>query len=108
MPIEPIKVELTAGEQIEVLKRFRQQYADEVDKITGELEVLLRSHAEADFVIQYLGEQPEVLELRSHGEEIQKLEQRRQHLSAIIDRLDQTIPKQGDVAVQAPAQMRRY
>ena len=108
MPVDPVTVVLSDGEKIEVLKRFRQKYAEEVLSLEGELQEYLRFHAEADFLIQYLGEQPEVLELRSHDEEIQTREQRRQHLTAIIERLDQVIPKQGDVEVQAPMKVRRY
>ena len=108
MPLEPLNVALTDGEKIEVLKRFQQQYKDELEEIDAKLTELLRGHAEADFVVQYLGEQPEVLKLKENQEEVNKLEQRRQHLGALLERLEQVVPKQADVALQAPAQMRRY
>ena len=108
MPLEPIQVHLTDGEKIEVLKRFQQSYKAEMDELVAKLETHLRSHAEADFVAQYLGEQPEVLSLKSNQEEVAKLEQRRQHIAVIIDRLAQVIPKQDEIGLKPPAQMRRY
>lgn len=108
MPLDPLQVALTDGEKIEVLKRFQQQYKEELEEVEAKLADLLRSHAEADFLVQYLGEQPEVLKLKETQDEAAKLEQRRQHLGALLDRLEQVVPKQADVALKAPAQMRRY
>ena len=108
MPLDPLQVALTDGEKIEVLKRFQQQYKEELVEIETKLADHLRAHAEADFLVQYLGEQPEVLKLKETQDEAAKLEQRRQHLGALIDRLDQVVPKQADVALKAPAQMRRF
>lgn len=108
MPLDPLQVALTDGEKIEVLKRFHQKYQEELVKIEGELADMLRAQAEADFVQQYLGEQPEVIELRGDQQKLQKLEERRQHIGAIIERLGSVIPKQADIALKPPAQMRRY
>ncbi len=108
MPLPPIQVALTDGEKIEVLKRFQQQYQEELEEIEGKLTEIMRGVAEADFLQQYLGEQPEVLKLKGDGAEYQKLEERRQHIGAILERLAATIPQQADVAPKAPSQMRRY
>ena len=109
MPIDPIQVALTDGEKIEVLKRFQQQYIEEMAEIEVKLTEILRQHAEADFVIQYLGEQPEVKALKDNQEEVNTLEQRRQHLAAILERLEQVVPKQAEVSLTLnPAKKSRY
>jgi len=115
MPLAPLTVALSAGQQIETLKRFRARYGEELKKIESELTEVLTALAEADFLAPYLGEQPEVIELRARKADAAKLEHRRQYLAMIIERLDQVIPQQPTVAVPVPnaaggkpAGVRRY
>ncbi len=103
MSIEPLSVALTNGEQLEVLKRFSVSYTEQMETVDAELREKLIANAEADFLAQYIGEQKEVQELRCDPAEIERLEKKRQHISAIIDRLTQVLPAQPDVKVQAPA-----
>lgn len=102
MPHAPLQVTLSDGQKIEALKRFRAKYQEELTKIEAELTDILTNLAEADFVGAYLGDQPEVTELRARKPEMEKLERRRQHIAMIIDRLDQVIPKQAEVHVPPP------
>ncbi|GDY12550.1 hypothetical protein LBMAG53_14280 [Planctomycetota bacterium] len=94
MPQPPMSVSLSEGQKIESLKRFREQYDEELKKIEAELLTILTQHAEADYLASYLGEQPEVIKLRERAEDAAKLEKRRQHVIKLIDRLDQVIPQQ--------------
>ncbi len=96
MPLAPLTVTLSDGQKIAALKRFRELYQDELTKIEAELTDILTASAEADFLVPYLGEQTEVSKLRERRKEADVLERRRQHVGALIDRLDQVIPKQAD------------
>lgn len=102
MPLAPLAIALTDGQKIETLKRFRARYGEELKKVEVELTEALTAIAEADFLVAYLGEQPEVVELRSRKPEAEKLERRRQYLGMIIERLDQVIPQQPAVAAPVP------
>ncbi len=84
------------------MKRFRVKYAEELGKIDQDLTDVLTALAEADFLSQYLGEQPEIVDLRKRKAEIEALEKRRQYLSKIIERLDQYTPQQKAVSVAPP------
>jgi hypothetical protein len=110
MPLKPLNSVLSDGQKLETLKRFRAKYAEELGKLEVEMQEILTSIAEAEFLVQYLGEQPEVVELRSRKSELDTKEKRRQYLGKIIDRLDASIPQQAPVAVQSPAggKVRRY
>ncbi len=103
MPLQPLNVELSKGQQLEALKRFRTRYGEELAKVEAEMESILTSLAEADYLAQFLGDQPEVVELRKRKAEAELLEKRRQYLGKIIDRLDQVIPPQAAVNVPPPA-----
>lgn len=102
MPKEPLVITLSDGQKVETLKRFRAIYDEELQKVEAELTNVLTAIAEAEFLGQYLGEQPEVNLLKARQPEADKLAKRRQHLSLIVDRLDQVIPKQGDVKMPVP------
>lgn len=102
MPVQPLHVTLTDGQKIDVLKRFRKRYSDEVEKVEASLVEIMTAISEAEFVSQYVGEQPEVKELRVHKAELDTLEQRRQYLSKLIDRLDSVIPAQPEVHAPLP------
>ncbi len=102
MPVQPLTVNLTDGQKIDVLKRFRKRYGDEVEKVEASLVEIMTALAEAEFVTQYVGEQPEVKELRSRKAEIDAFELRRQYLSKLIDRLDSVIPAQPEVHAPLP------
>jgi t-SNARE complex subunit (syntaxin) len=97
MPAQPLTVTLSDGQKIEAMKRFRVRYAEELAQVEGQLVDILTNLQEADFLGQYLGEQPEVGELRKRQGEVEKLEKRRAHLTALIERLDQYTPKQPEV-----------
>lgn len=102
MPTPPLTITLTDGQKIEALKRFRAKYAEELKQLEVTLTDILTNLAEADFLVGYLGEQPEVVELRARKAEAEKHERRRQYLHMIIERLDQVIPQQPAVTVAAP------
>ena len=102
MPIQPIVVTLSDGQMMETLKRFRAKYAEELEKLDVELTDILTALAEADFIAQYLGEQPEVKELRAKKAELEVKERRRDYLGKIIDRLDASIPQLPAVSVPVP------
>lgn len=102
MPLPPLNVTLSDGQKIETLKRFRNKYQEELVKVDLELTAILTDLAEADFLGAYLGEQPEVTELRARKAEVEKLERRRQHIGMIMERLAQIIPKQAELHVPPP------
>jgi hypothetical protein len=102
MPLEPLTVTLSDGQKVEAMKRFRVKYADELTKVESELTDVLVALAEADFLAQYLGEQPEIVELRKRKPDVENLEKRRSYLRKIIDRLDQYTPQLKPVAVTPP------
>ena len=102
MPPEPLTVTLTDGQKVEAMKRFRVKYADELTKVEGDLTDVLTALAEADFLAQYLGEQPEIVELRKRKPDVETLEKRRTYLRKIIERLDQYTPQLKPVIVAPP------
>jgi hypothetical protein len=91
---QPLAVTLSDGQKVEVLKRFRNRYGEKLKEVENELRDILTNLAEADFIAAYLGDQPEVAELRAKKAEVEVLERRRLHLLKIIDRLDKYIPNQ--------------
>ena len=103
MPLQPLVVHLSEGQQKEAMKRFRHKYAEELTKLEAELTDVLTAIAEADFLAQYLGEQPEIKELKKRQAEVEALQQRRLYLGKIIDRLDQYTPQEKPVAVPVPS-----
>ncbi len=102
MPLQPLTVTLTDGQKIEVLKRFRAKYADDLKEADEQLTEVLTAIAEADYLAPFLGE-PLVADLRKRQPEAEALEKRRQFLGKVIDRLDQVLPKQKEVTVPPPA-----
>ncbi len=102
MPLPPLTVALTDGQKIEVMKRFRLKYGDELTKVETEMQAILTNMAEAEFLGQYLGEQPEVVELKKRKADLEQLERRRQLLGQIIERLDKYTPPQQAVTVAPP------
>lgn len=102
MPLQTITANLTDGQKIDVLKRFRRKYGEEIEKVEASLVEIMTAIAEADYMVQYVGEQPEVKELRSRKAEIDVLEARRQYLGKLIDRLDAVIPAQPEVHAPLP------
>jgi len=102
MPLQPLTITLSDGQKIEALKRTRAKYQEELAQLDADLTEILTAFAEADFLGQYLGEQPEITALKARRPEADKLEKRRQHIGLIIERLDQIIPKQTDVKVPTP------
>lgn len=103
MPLQPLAVQLSEGQKKEAMKRFRHKYAEELTKVEADLTDVLTAIAEADFLAQYLGEQPEIKELKKRQAEIETLQQRRLYLGKIIERLDQYTPAEKPVAVPAPS-----
>src|SRR4051812_31426612 len=99
MPLKQLTAALSDGQKLATLKRFRTKYSEELEKIEVEMQEIMTSLAEAEFLAQYVGEQPEVLELRARKAELDTKEKRRQYLGKIIDRLDQCIPEQPAVNV---------
>jgi hypothetical protein len=110
MPLKQLNSALSDGQKIAVLKRFRTKYAEEMEKVEVEMQEIMMSIAEADFMAQYVGEQPEVIDLRKRKADLDGLEKRRQYLNKIIERLDQCTPEQAPVNVPPPggAKVRRY
>jgi hypothetical protein len=102
MPLQPLSATLTDGQKIDVLKRFRKRYGDELEKVENSLLEIMTALAEADFMVQYVGDQPEVRDLRARKAEIDALELRRQYLGKLIDRLDAVIPAQPEVHAPLP------
>ena len=82
--------------------KTRELLREELKKVDVELTEVLTAIAEAEFLVAYLGEQPEVVELRARKPEAEKLERRRQYLGMIIERLDQVIPQQPAVTAPVP------
>jgi hypothetical protein len=97
MPAQPLSVTLSDGQKIDVLKRFRKKYGEELEKIETQVVEILTALQEADFMVQYVGEQPEVKELRARKSELEAHEARRLYLSKLIDRLDAVIPAQPEI-----------
>lgn len=102
MPQPPIAVTLTDWQKIEALKRARERYQEELTKVEAEITDVLTACAEADFLVQYVGEQPDVKEMRARKPEAEAKEKRRQYLLALIERLDAVIPKQPEVKAPVP------
>ena len=99
MPLPPLTVTLTEGQKVEAMKRFREQYAEDLTKVESELTDILTAIAEADHLTQYLGDQPELKELKKRQGEVEALQARRVYLGKIIERLDQYTPQVKPVAV---------
>jgi len=102
MPALPLAVTLSDGQKIDVLKRFRKKYGDELTALDSQQTEILTALQEADFMTQYVGEQPEVKEMRGRKTELDTIEARRQYLGKLIDRLDAVIPAQPDVHAPVP------
>jgi hypothetical protein len=102
MPLAPLSVTLTDWQKVEAIKRFRQKYATELTEVEAKLTALLLATAEAEFLMQYLGEQPELKEARSKREETETLSRRRDYLGQVIDRLDHIMPKMQDITAPLP------
>ena len=102
MPQPPLAVTLSDWQKIEALKRQRERYHEELQKVESEVTDILTACAEADFLAQYLGDQPEVKELRARKPEAETKEKRRQYLIALIERLDAVIPKQAEIKAPIP------
>lgn len=101
MSLPPLEVDLSDGEKLEALKRYRRRYGDELEQIESEMRAIKVNVAEYDFLKQYLGEQPEVKELLDEQGKLEQLEKRRQHVGMLVARLDQVIPK-GQGETEAP------
>lgn len=93
MAVEPIQVVLTDGQKLEALKRYHQRYSEELEQLDAEVTELRTRLAEYEFLVKFLGEQPEVVELRDQAERVEKLEARRQHVSKLLERLERHLPK---------------
>lgn len=107
--MDPLQVELSNGQQVEVVKRFLHQYQEELKAVEVRLTALLTAQSESVLLARYLGEQPEVIALRPKPEEVAALEKRRQHLAVLIDRLEKVKPEEKAIKQLAPAErMRRY
>lgn len=106
MSLPPLDVQLSDGEKLEVLKRFRRVYGEELEEVESKMRALMTAAREYEFVKQYLGEQPEVKTLLENQAQLESLEKRRQHIGMLVERLDQVIPK-GRNQAEAP-QFRRY
>ncbi len=102
MPLPPLTVALTDWQKIEVMKRFRLKYGDELTKVESEMQEILTNMAEAEFLGQYLGEQPEVVDLKKRKADLEQLERRRQLLGQIIERLEKYTPPQQAMTVAPP------
>ena len=102
MPLPPLNVALSDWQKIEVMKRFRQKYGEEMTKLESDMTDIMTAMAEADFLAQYLGEQPEVADLRKRKAELDTLEKRRQLLGQIIERLDKYTPPVQAVSAPPP------
>jgi hypothetical protein len=100
---EPLVVTLSDGQKVEAMKRFRHRYTEELTKVEAELTEALTHVAEADFLAQYLGEQPEIIELRKGKEDAERLQKRRIYLKKIIARLDEYTPQQKPITVPVPS-----
>ena len=103
MPLAPLSIILSDGQKLEALKRMRKHYQDALEKVSVELTDVLTAQAEAEFLAAYLGEQPEIKELRAGAAKAEELEKRRQYLGKLIERLESVIPAAPDVHAPAPA-----
>ncbi len=103
MALPPLTVTLSDGQKAEALKRMRKQYADQMEKIVNDLTTALTSHAEAEFLAAYLGEQPEIKELRLAAAKATELEAKRQYLGKVLERLDAVLPAPVEVNVPVPS-----
>jgi hypothetical protein len=97
-----LAVTLSEAQRLEALKRLRKIYGDELAKVEAELTDILTAVAEAEYLVQYVGDQPEVKALRGRGSETERLEQRRQYLGKLIERLDAVTPQQKEVKAPLP------
>lgn len=97
MPLSPLTVTLSDGQKIEAMKRLRTRYAGQLAEVEEQLVQILTSLQEAEFLSQYVGDQPEIVELRQRQGDCDKLEKRRAYLAALIERLDAYTPKQAEV-----------
>ena len=102
MPLPPLTTTLSNGQKMEVLKRYRHLYADELVKVETEVQTILTALAEADYMAGFIGEQPEVVALRSAKTQLEEREKRRQTLGKLIERLDQIIPEQPSISASPP------
>jgi hypothetical protein len=102
MPTDPLTITLSDGQKVEAMKRFRARYADELSKLEATLTEMLTQVAEAEFLMPYLGEQPELVEQRKRKDEADVLQKRRNYLYKIIARLDEYTPQQKPITTQAP------
>lgn len=102
MTLQPLTVTLSDGQKIAALKRLREVYQAQLAVIEAELGESLLAQAEAEFLAPYLGEQPEIKELRLQAADAAAKETRRQYLGKLVERLDQVIPVQQDVLVPLP------
>ena len=98
--MEPIEVELSNGQKLDVMKRFISAYREQLADIEAELRTLLTSQQEAEFIKQYIGEQAEVTELLPDPEQLATLQRRREHIGKILERLDQYQPEQPQVQLR--------
>ena len=57
MPLPPLTTALSNGQKMEVLKRYRHLYAEELAKVEAEVQNLLTAQAEADYMASFIGEQ---------------------------------------------------
>jgi hypothetical protein len=103
MPLQALSAILSEGQKTAALKRFRARYTEELAAIEAEMQEIMTSLAEADYLVQFLGEQPEVVELRARRAELEVKDKRRQYLGKLLDRLDQCIPEQPAMNVPPPA-----
>lgn len=102
MPKPPLAVTLSDWQKIEALKRARERYNEELTKLESEITDILSACAEAEYLAQYVGEQPDVKDQKAKRPEAETKEKRRQYLLALIERLDSVIPKQPDVKTTVP------
>ena len=102
MPLPPLTTTLSNGQKMEVLKRYRHLYAEELAKVEAEVQNILTALAEADYMAGFIGEQPEVGALRSAKAQLEEREKRRQTLGKLIERLDQIIPEQPSISANPP------
>ncbi|MDA3962444.1 MAG: hypothetical protein PF961_16780 [Planctomycetota bacterium] len=105
MAIEPIAIELTNGQKLEVLKRYYRLYQEELTGLEDQIRDIKTAQAEFAFLVQYLGEQPEVKKLTERDAELEKLEARRTHIGKLMERLETSIPNQGN---DRPATIQRF
>jgi len=103
MPLQPLVIQLSEGQKKEAMKRFRAKYAEELIKVEADLSDVLTAIAEAEYLAQFLGEQPEIKDLKKRQAEIETLQQRRLYLGKIIERLDQVTPQDKPLSAPVPS-----